>query len=233
MLLSSCTTSVRSKLGYEASLINASVVILPPAASVSTVDVLGKEEKQYDYEYHIEKILAKRLADALKNHNFKVHILNKGDVVKGGLIKNVSLLQNRYNSSIEELYQTVMMNKEIATNTNINFGKTAVELGSSLKTDLMFLISYHHKSKTAGARALAVVGSLLVNSSMAEETDISYVTIGILDAKKGDLLWVNKVGIAEDFYDSAIKNSLYSNEERDSKSLDDLISLCLLYLRNN
>lgn len=232
LLLTSCAsyTTIRSKIGYQSKLEgDFKVVIVPPAAEVHTVEFGGKRERMYEYERHIEHVIAHKLTAQLKHRGFNAQIMSRKDIIQANLVKDITILRNQYDARLTDLYKTEIIEIEKAQNTNVNLGKFAIDFGKKTNSSLIFMVNYHQQSETNGLKAasfvLNVAAVALGGQSQEHNNDFATISIGVIDAQSGDLLWANIAKI----YGASVNGSGFftSAEEADNDKINLLVKNCM------
>ncbi len=213
-------TTVRSKSNYEHELkAKETIALLPSSAEVYTVG-FSKKERMYDYEAGLEELINTELLPLFKEKGYNVRNLRKSDIHKKGISRKVVNLKENYNPKIRRLYSPVLMKKELALNTNVKVDGTASrKIKDATEADVISVVNYTGTLQTNGARALGFAIDLLAGSSSAVET--STLTVSLLDADTGELLWSNLASAGKDIITSGF-NNLSTQEEVDKKNINRL-----------
>ncbi|MDA0967513.1 MAG: hypothetical protein O2970_11220 [Proteobacteria bacterium] len=213
-------TTVRSKTNYENTLkAKETIAVLPSTAEVYTVG-FGKKERMYDYEAGLEELINRELIPLFKEKGYNVRNLRKADIHDKGISRKVVDLKESYHPKIRNLYTPVLMKKELALNTNVKVDdKASSELKDATEADVISVVNYTGTVQTNGARALGFAMDVLVGGSTAAET--STLTVSLLDADTGELLWSNLSSVAKDLFSSGLSN-LSEQEEVDKKNINRL-----------
>lgn len=218
-------TTVRSKSNYENELkAKEKIAILPSTAEVYTVG-FSKRERMYDYEAGLEELINTELLPLFKEKGYNVRNLRRSDIHEKGISRKVVDLKESYNPKIKSLYTPVLMKKELALNTNVKVDeKASNEVKNATDADVISVVNYTGTVQTNGARALGFAMDVLVGSSTAAET--STLTVSLLDADTGELLWSNLSSAAKDLFSSGLSN-LSTQEEVDKKNINRLGKMLL------
>jgi hypothetical protein len=197
--LSSCseTTSVRHYQSYQDVIqTTKSALILPVQAEVNTVDVAGKKERMHDYEDHMEGVIANELIPMAQEKGLPVKLLTRKDIHDQNLLQIVDAMRDSYHEIREELYKVPLWDVKDAFVLSKNIGTTAVDLGTKTNSDILILVDYLEISKTSGARTMDMamnIGLALLGVHQDEDptAQSNVIVLGIIDAKTGDILWIN------------------------------------------
>lgn len=184
------------------------VVVIPPKVEVNMVDVVGKKQRMHDYEDYLENIIREEAVKAIQDKGFRVKKLHRREIWEQQLSEDFVRLQQAFNTSKDKLYSRSLWEEEKAFSISETLGMPATVFGEKTNSNLLFFIDYEGAIKTNGARARDFVISILANSSTAvEDADASFLLVGIVDAKKGNILWSNIIYTSQSLFASAMDNS--------------------------
>lgn len=229
LFLCSCAsmTSVRRSPHYDKAMNSyRTVLVLPASAEVSMVGVGNKKERMYDYETHLEGIIANEIIPALRNKGFNVSTLRNREIHAKKLTNAVLALRSSYNEAREELYKQIAWKEEEAFAVSKNLGRPALEIGKKTNSDMLVLVDYVGTSKTTGARVLNFTVSMFVGGRNLEPGERAVMAVGVIDARSGNLLWTNM---------SASEHSMFhsgSGSEEDTQNVNALISSAIAQLKS-
>lgn len=181
----------------------------------------------YDYETHIEGTISDIILTSLADKGLRVKLLRKKDIHDQKLGNIVSNLRRQYNTAREVLYTPLNWDHKKAFSVVKNIGSTTKDLREKTGGDLLIFVDYVGAIKTTGARTLDFATSLILGSTAVKDADNSSIVIGIVDAKSGDVLWMNLRVIQKDLYDCAFDN--FSDQHKiEKKTLTELITQTLV-----
>jgi hypothetical protein len=220
-------TMERHSAGYEGQIIQANnILIIPPAAEINTIGAFGSKERMHDYEYHLEDVIQREIVPAIETKGFKAKALSKQEVIEQNLNNLVMQLRDIYNDETKNLYNPLLWDEEKAFAINQNIGKIAIDLGEKTGTDLILVSSYNGAIKTNSARAAEfALAMFAIHSETSGQNDRAVMTIGIIDAKNGNVLWNNaEFSILGMFSET-------KNNEDDIKRVNDILAKILAPLQ--
>jgi hypothetical protein len=181
------------------------VAILPPSIEVFTSDALGNKEKMYNYEIYLGDIMVERIKDILSSKGLRSVILYRKDIVDKKLYPDVTKIRDKYNQIREELYSTIAWETEKAHSVNVNVDSSAFVIGDKTGSDIILFVDYVRNIKTTGSRALAFFSDLFLNTSSSSDVDKAVIFIGLVDAKNGNLIWLNFFELQDSLLGSIFK----------------------------
>lgn len=187
-----CTnmTSVRHISGYNKTMLaHKEILILPLQIEVYTLDVSNRKERKYDYEDHLEELLKQETLLAIQKSGLRAKLLYKKDIRSQKLDDIVAHVVRSYNNACEELYPSLFLEEGQAFSITQNIGKPAIVLGEKTGSDLFVLINYSQMIKTNGARTRDFLMSAF--GCPASEADTIFMSVAIIEAKSGRILWAN------------------------------------------
>lgn len=209
-------TTIRSNPKHETAITaGKGTAILPPVVEICTLDIAGKKERMYNYELEFEHLACEHSDQHLKELGLHTKIFTRKELHEKGAYEDYLRMINRYNDLHKELYKILLIEESKAFNMTSNLGEPAINLGKKLDKDLLVMVNYAGISKTNGARARDLMASLFINSNFAQGADNSAMIVGFIDAKSGDVLWMNTAVYSEDIYSSAISN--FSSQKKIDK----------------
>lgn len=233
--LSACGTytSARYTPDYQKTLkANPAVSVVTPDVQVMTADFAGKTERMVDFEYHLEPMIQAALVSALKNKGYDVNTLSRRDLKDQNIYQDNDRLRQKYNEAVASLYQGQLMQKEeTAGRIKVNTGTAAFALGQASGKPILMLVNYHEVVSTNGARmrdfAMDVVMKALAGpnaqtQNLSDNVEAATLTVGLLNAKNGDVLWVNRASVQESLAGSGL-NSLKDNDVVAQEKIDRLV----------
>ena len=223
------TTSVRHSANYESILSRQrEVAILPAKVAVSTYDVGGTKNRMDDYEVHLENTIIEVVKLQLEKQGFKVKKLSRRQIHEQKVDKEFSRIRNSYDEAAADLYaKGTFIDLKEAGKVDKNIGQVALEFSAKTGDETIIMVDYVGSIKTNGARTRDFLISMVaagfrVGSPASMIAESSHVVIGIIDAKTGQVIWMNRQGNLEDIYTSMVTN-LNSQDEIDKRRLNKII----------
>lgn len=236
ILTSACTktTTIRSNSQYNAVLEKQKeVIILPPTVEVNIIDAGNSKKRAYNYEVNLEQLAANETNIDMKEMGYHVRVMHRKDFHDLGIYDSYIRFQDAYNAARRELYKPLLWEETKAFAITDNLGKPAIILGKKTNSDIIVVIDYEGAVKTTGARAKDFAIGLFVNNNEAlSNADSSLMIIGIIDAKTGNILWINLGIDRKDIFSCAMDN-FSSQNDIDVKRLNDLVDDILKPLKKN
>jgi hypothetical protein len=214
-LASACVpqTTLRHSSTYSKTLqASGDMLVLPAEITVNTVDIGNQKERMYNYEYHLEELFNQQLIAALAKKGYRAHSIKKQDIHERQLDDALIRLRQRYNTATTELYTPRFMEKTAALSITKNLGEAPAEIGQRTGSNLLILADYSSAVKTSGARTKDLAISLLIGGSNTADT--SAMSLSIIDATSGTILWSHIMDDTKTIYSSALDNM------RDADSVD-------------
>lgn len=221
------TTTLRHHSNYKDSIKSAKdAVIMPVVAEVNTVSFGGKKERMYDYETHIEGMISEIMLSSLVDKGLRVKLLRKKHIHEQHIGDIILSLRKHYNDAREELYSPLNQEHKKAFNIVKNIGNSAKALRETIGSDLLIFVDYVGAVKTTGARTLDFASTILLGDEVSKDADNSSLVIGLIDARGGDVIWMNLGVVQKDIYDCAFDN-FSSHSKVEKETLTRLITLTL------
>ena len=214
LLTSACsTTTVRRKADHLNTIDNSNyrILILPPAAEVYMIGMSGKK-RMYDYEYQLEGILTDEISSKIENMGFKSVKVIRRELFDRSLLREFEGLYTRYSDIRTKLYKTIGLEEKKAFSMVENIGPDATKIASTWGTDFLVFINYVRNYKDNSSRAVGLVMNLVLGSNGSEAADSSLLTIAIVEAKTGDILWTNLQDDSLGLYSSVFANMSDENK---------------------
>jgi hypothetical protein len=182
----------------------------------------------YDYEVHLENKIIEVVKLQLEKQGFKVKKLSRRQIHKQKVEKEISRIRNYYDEAVAELYSKgTLIDLKEAGKVDKNVGQAALEFSAKTGDETIIMVDYVSSIKTNGARTRDFLISMVaagfrVGSPASMIAESSHVVIGIIDAKTGQVMWINRQGDLEDIYTSMITN-LNSQDEIDKRRLNKIV----------
>lgn len=209
-------TTARSSSDYADIISKHNMLILPVNATAYTVSH-GSEERMYDYENHIEPIIADELSEALEAKGYNNDILYKEDLKKGRRYQQYDVFTDVFDSGINTIYENQEMSKkEVAANTDLRFDGKAKKLSAKVSAPVLVYANYTEKVKTSGMEAAEFAAGVLVAAltgvgASSGPPDSAVLRVSIIDGDQDRLLWSNAgASLGGDLVD----DMLYDNEQQ-------------------
>jgi len=209
---SGCTkvTSVRHVSGYNKSMLaHKEILVLPMQPEIYTLDVGNRKERKYDYEDHLEELLKQEILLAAKQNGLRVKLLHRRDIRSQKLDDIVARFLRSYNDAYEALYTSLFWEEEKAFSITSNIGESATVLGQKTSTDIFILLKYVQMIKTNGARTRDFLMSAFGFGCSTNDADTIFMSVGIVEAKSGRILWTNATPKAQPF-----SSSIFSSRDK-------------------
>jgi hypothetical protein len=158
-----------------------------------------------DYQHQMTSLITTALMAALKEKKISPKILSKKEVNEKGLGNTVSNLEKSFSELSKKLYEElVWWHPEAAFKILANTGKIeAQDIKNKTGSDLLLLTQLTGHAKTDGSK----IGNFFLGSrrSRSEPDEAISMTLGIVNAATGDLLWINSSSLYEK--DSGLRES--------------------------
>ncbi|MFV9930410.1 MAG: hypothetical protein AB8U82_06245 [Rickettsia endosymbiont of Haemaphysalis japonica] len=119
----------------------------------------------------------------------------------------VSRFCSSYNNTYTALYTPLLWPEEKAFSMTQNIGEPVIMLGEKTGADIFVLLNYVQMIKTNGARTRDFLMSALGCS--VSNADNIFMSIGIVEAKSGRILWTNATPQAQPF-----SSSIFSSRDK-------------------
>lgn len=165
------------------------VVVLPVNVEVVEVTAGGVEEKVPDWSREASENVFKALSTALGKQGLKeVAAPQLSGAAAANLDEHVALYKLVVNTSTQLGWQQKIRHFDYS------IGPGLREIADRTGADAAFLVFGRDYASTAGRKAMAVAGNIpIVNAftGPAPELGHSFVHIGLVDLRSGDLLWMN------------------------------------------
>lgn len=197
LALTACdNTTARYSSDYASKLERNEILILPVYAEAYTVSTSG-ETREYDYEEHVEPILADELKKKLDEKGYHTRILRKADLMKDKTYREYEIFRTAFKEAYEEEYKTGQVKKrEEAANSTMRLKDTAKTLGAKVGAPVMAYVEYNEKvtatdAQVVGFIAKVALAALLGSSGGSAPPDTSKVIIALIDAENNKVLWTN------------------------------------------
>lgn len=230
LICSACskTTLLRHRQDYTSNYTQYhQLLVMPVVAEIHIADFSDKKERLYDYEYHIQDLITRQIIPILEAKGFKTKLLSKSDIKELQLGKDITSFKSKYNQLRQELYKPLLLEEAKAFAIDKSVGQFSADLGKKTQSDLLVVVDYAGLIKTNGARVRDLAMSLLFNNrTMAENADNAVMFIGMVEAKSGNILWLNNHTMREDIYTSAW-NNMKAQDKVELKKINEIINTAL------
>lgn len=185
------TTTVRHSKDYQSYLDESrNYVVLPPEATVSEIDISGTGKRLYNFEYNIEIIIAEQIIPILNDKGFRAKLLTRKDIHDQKINIAINRLDEEYQEISKKLYKEESISEDKAFNIDMNVGNIISIPASQNNADIAIIASYIRSIKSSGSQALGFAAALVGHGS--EPADIAKLQIAFINAKTGEILWVNR-----------------------------------------
>ncbi|WP_103897525.1 hypothetical protein [Rickettsia fournieri] len=171
---------------------------------VYTLDIGNCKERKYNYEDHLEELLKQEISLAMQKNGLRVKLLHNKDIRTQKLDDLVSRFRSSYNNTYTALY---IWPEEKAFSMTQNIGEPVIMLGEKTGADIFVLLNYVQIIKTNGARTRDFLMSALGCS--VSNADNIFMSIGVVEAKSGRILWTNAMPQAQPF-----SSSIFSSRDK-------------------
>lgn len=229
-MLSACskTTTIRRHKDFQNHLSNSKqLAILPAAVHVVTVDALGKETRNYDYESQVEDIIIDILKPKLAEKNYRTTFLNRRKIHDNKLSPRVLAFREEYNKQITSLYSAYSWEVEKAHNVDLLLEKQLSDVAKLTESELVIFVEYSLRAKSSGACAkdftLAVLSTALGASASQEPAELVSLRLAIIDPRDGKFIWSN---FSHTGY-GTFSGLLTSNKDYEAKRLKEIFTVLL------
>jgi hypothetical protein len=211
-----CTTTVRHQKDYrDAFAQNREILIIPPEVEIYEVGMTTKK-RLYTYEYNLEPIISDQVLQQLQDKSFRVKYLSRKDIHEQNLQAEVQRLYDIYKDSRNMLYAKVELDEKKAFNINNTVGNAASNIAEKNNVAFIAITDYSRAIKDTSSRVATVMMNLLLGSQTQDDSDVSVMIIGIIDAKTGKVLWTNRSYVVRGAFSSS---SDKKKEEAEMKAL--------------
>lgn len=213
-------TSVRSTPDFERKLLERTrdrqsiMAALPPEIVVVEHSMNGSQRMD-QYEYGLETIAPSQVVAVLQQKGYYPRNVQRRAIHNAGQMRNYSDLRHVYNEKIKPLY-VQPMKEEVAFNTRVNLGEKAIALGSAAGSDVLVFIDYSGEVASSGKQIMDTAMGLLFG---AHQYYPSTLTVALVDAKTGELLWSNQ---SVDPNGISIKRDAQAQQTEDYAHLHDM-----------
>ncbi len=189
-------TTARYTEDYAAKLDKSELLILPPYAEASMVNAAGSETRKYDYEEHIEPILADELQKKLEEKGYRARILRKKDLMNNQNYVPYAAFKESFKTAYEAAYKKgEVVKRDEAKKSLIHLDGRARSLGDRLQAPVMVYVDYNEKNSSNDAQAAqfaaGVVMQLLTGTNTSAPPDKARLVVAIIDGKDDKVLWTN------------------------------------------
>ncbi len=228
--LAACdNTTARYSDDYATKLSRNELLILPVNAEAYTVGAAGAKERKYEYEGHIEPILATELQKKLEEKGYRAKILHKKDLMKNKDYVEYAAFKEAFATAYKDTYDKgQMVKRDVAKQSDIRLQGRAKALGTKLNAPLMVYVDYNESVRTAGGQAVdfaaAVAMQLLVGTSASTPPDQVIDIVAIIDSENDRVLWVNPGGSAGG---GMVDGMMYTDEEQSLRHIQNALGWSL------
>ena len=227
-------TSVRHSENYQSAIArsNHEALYLPPEIEVNTIYFANKKKRMYDYELYLENIVQQEVVSAMQELGFRVQVIRRRDLYQQNLRKESVRIRDNYNLNYSELYKKDILKEEFAFNINNNIGRESSVIGHETQADLILMIDYARAVKSSGTRTSDFLSDVILKTNRLSDVDRSTLVIGIIEAKTGKIIWINKISRTRDWLGSSIDN--FTTEDKlVTEKVKSLISIALQPLKQD
>lgn len=193
-LTSACGyTSVRSAPNFESTLLERTrsrqnvMAALPPEIVVVEHSMNGSKRMD-QYEYGLENIAPGQVVAVLQQKGYYPRNVQRRALHDAGQMRTYSDVRQVYSEKVKALYAQPMK-EEVAFNTRVNLGDKAVALGTAAGSDVLVFIDYSGDVASSGKQIMDTAMGVLFG---AHQYYPSTLTVALVDAKTGELLWSNQ-----------------------------------------
>jgi hypothetical protein len=230
-LLSACaggvrTTTVRHSVDYAKILKENNLALLPSEVVVNMVNAGNGQERMYNYEYHMEEVISREVVAAFNAKGYRVTAVRKADIHTQKLSHELVDMRAEYGRVYKSLYMPYAMDEKLAFTVRRDIGTKAASLGEKTNSPVLVLVDYAGSVKTNGARAKDFAMDVLLGTRQSSNAEGAVLSIGLVEAATGAILWSNMGAESEDIYGSALDN-LSSQDEVETKRVKQLVTRVL------
>jgi hypothetical protein len=223
LALTACAgkTTVRHSTDYQSLLESKKdTIVLPPEVLVNSVEFSGKLTRLYNYEHNIESMISDEICTNLDNKGLRAKFLPRRAIHEQDLEENAAVLSDRYKNIQKKLYKESSWENEAAFSINENVDNVGAKIGQQNHSSFIVMSYYSRRIKTTGSRAANILSTAFFGASASTPADVASLTIGILEADTGRVIWSNTgASIRGDFSSSSDK----AKEKAELKSLIETI----------
>ncbi len=212
------------------------VSVLPPQAYVITSDIVGTEDRQYDYEYYVQDEIAQKFTTALEIQGYKAKTINSRTVKDKKAFRELETLTEKTQSELNRLFnfqdnsQSLVEN---AHNIETDMGPSAKIVAQKLDTNLVGMVFYEEIIKTSGAQMRDFIVQALVSSVGGQQSDTStehaFITFALVDLQRSKIIWAYRAVDTTSQLGSLYNLSMDDKEIIDAK-IDNLIQQVIVKL---
>ncbi|MES2983956.1 MAG: hypothetical protein V4735_02065 [Pseudomonadota bacterium] len=230
LALTACDrTTARYSDDYATKLSRNELLILPTNAQAFTVDAAGTQTRKYEYEGHIEPILATELQKQLTEKGYRATILHKKDLMTDKGYTEYAAFKEAFTAAYEATYKAgALAKREDAKHSVIRLNGQAKALGQKLNAPLMVYIDYNETARTADGQALdfaaGVAMQMLLGSSGSTPPDQTRAIVALIDTENDKVLWMNPGASAGG---GMVAGMIYTDEEQSLKHIQNSLSWAL------
>lgn len=189
-------TSARYASDFSTKLSRNDLLILPANAEAYTEDAALNKTRKYDYESHVEPLLAEELEKELSEKGYRASVLPKAKLMVGKTYREYADFKEAMETSYLHTYKDgVAVSRDTAKNSVLHLNGSGKALGAKLKAPLLVYVNYDEVARTNDAQALdiatGVAMQLLVGTNTSAPPDHAKAVIAIVDSERDQVLWTN------------------------------------------
>jgi len=208
------------------------ILVLPPESVVNSIEASGGKKRMYDYEYNMEPIITEQLVAALQAKGLRTKVLDRRSIHDQGLNEEVAQFRHVYGTERDKLYIQPLLEEKKAFAISNSVNQSAAQIASKTGNDLLIVTDYTRSIKSGGARAQAVAVNILMigltaRSMPSDPDDIATMTVGIVEASTGRILWTNRQSDMRGMFSSS------ADKKQEAKEMKGLVSGILKPLKTS
>lgn len=193
-------TSARYSSDYASALSRNEILILPAYAEAYTQEASGNAQRMYDYEGHVEPLLARELETQLKSRGYRARVMEKKDLMTDKTYQEYGAFREAFTEAHKAAYSNgIFISRDKAKVSEIGLSGRAKALGKKLNAPVFAYIDYKETVRSSGAQAADFAASLALalltrSANSGDAPDKSSVAVAIIDSEHDKVLWDNLGG---------------------------------------
>ena len=225
LALSACTpaTTARYSSDYASRISQNQVFIAPPSAEANMVEVGGAKTRAYNYEGHIEPILAMQLQEQLLKKGYRATVISKRTLVDTQSYPEYAAFKEAFNNVYKDAYKYgKFMKRDQAKNSVMTLSGRGRALGQKLNAPVFAYIDYNESVRTSGGQALdfakdVAFGVLTGGVAGGTASEQAVAVVALIDTENDKVLWVDSGGHSDGA--GLMDGILHSDEERSAEHI--------------
>ena len=235
LLLCGCAeyTTARYATDYAATLSRNPMFIAPPSAEANTVEIGGAKTRAYNYEDHIEPILAKQAEEQLSAKGYRAKVISKKEMVSSKGYPEYEAFKSAFNSVYKDAFKNGrIIKRDQAKNSVLLLNGSGKALGHKLNAPVFVYIDYNESVRSSGGEALdfakdVAFGVLTAGAAGVTAAEKAVAVVALIDTEQDKVLWVDSGGDAGGGW---VDGVLHTDEERAVTHIRNSVAWALMTL---